>query len=39
MVMIVGIIGPLLGSAVAQRRDYKTMHILAGGLYAFAAAP
>jgi MFS family permease len=37
MYMVVNIIGPVLGGAIAQGMSFKTMYIVAGGLYGTAA--
>jgi MFS family permease len=36
--MVVGIIGPTLGGAVAQGRSFRTMYVVAGCFYAMAVA-
>jgi DHA1 family multidrug resistance protein-like MFS transporter len=37
MFMVVNIIGPVLGGAIAQGLSFRTMYIVAGSLYAMAA--
>ncbi len=37
MYMVVNVVGPIIGGAVAQGLNFKTMYLLAGSLYATAA--